>query len=138
MGIQSTIDIRFGNHLKPKEILRLLLELGWDYNYDGQVAFLPPGDNDNFDWQTVNCQQFNIESFLSSHNEYDKIGMALVTEDGAGGDFRIMPDMMVFSLNINRRYINSDHIIDFSWYLNKLTSFFQRIYSVAINCEIIF
>ncbi|EJM0810054.1 hypothetical protein ACGXZQ_003993 [Escherichia albertii] len=138
MGMQASIDVTFQKRYSPKFVLKTLLTHGWSINYDNHVVFLLPSNKDDYDWQRISILNFNFARFLAAHHENDRIGITLVNE-GVGGEVIINPDFLTISQTINRVYVNDFKcIVNFSWYLNKISSLFCLTNVSAIDCSLIY
>lgn len=139
MGMQASIDINFAKEYSPKEILKNLIYSGWEFDYQGSVSYLLPSDIDDYDWQFIDKNDFDIEEFISSHYDKDKIGIVMIIDRISGGNMLIYPDYLSLSLSINRHYLSeSETIPDFNWYLKRLNIFLNTIKLSSIQCEIIY
>ena len=45
MGMQVSIDINFAQEYSPKEILKCLINSGWNIYYQNMVTYLSSNDN---------------------------------------------------------------------------------------------
>ncbi|MEN1987679.1 hypothetical protein [Paenibacillus hubeiensis] len=54
MSVSSSIEVSLSEQISGMTIFRKLEEFGWSYNDHGNVTFLPIGDDDEYDWQSVN------------------------------------------------------------------------------------
>ena len=135
--MQVSIDVNFSQEYLPVDILDLLLISGWSYQYENNVNFLKSDDIDNYDWQSVDIDFFNFESFIDSHKSMGKVGIVIVCDNRVGGELLIYRDYLSFSLSINRRYLSRREIPDFNWYLERLSLFLDEIRYSSIKCEVI-
>jgi len=135
MSIQSTVDIDYIGTLSPRNVLKYLLDTGWHHIMENKVMYLNPGDQGAYDWQLVSADEFDINDFVSQHSEECPVGISLVRDHDIGGDFLIRPKDLTISVVINRQYLPNSRLVDFSWYLNKLHPFMERIGVHSFKCE---
>jgi hypothetical protein len=119
-GLFISLSIR-----KPRfisQVLSSLLSSGWVYVLDGNVTFLPKGDNGNYEWQSEPVAQFDLYSYVADlENNGETVGITLMNgEDEVGGDLLLFSDgKIIFSIQINRK-IAGHGFTDIDWYLRQL------------------
>ena len=92
MGMQFSIDINFAQEYSPKEILKCLINNGWNIYYQNMVTYLSSNDIENYDWLNTDMNLFNLDEFINSHNIMDKIGIVMVYDnESGGGEFINLP-----------------------------------------------
>lgn len=139
MGIEVSIDITFARNYRPIDTLTKLLGNGWTYCYEGKVNFLRPDDIDDFDWRSVSIDDFDLNRFLDSHKENERVSITLVNSHGIGGDFLIYKNILIMMVSVNRVYLSAEQrIIDFSRYLKYFLPFISLIEVSDIKCFNIF
>ena len=139
MGIQVSIDITFARNYQPTEILTKLLKSGWTYCFEGEVTFLCPDDINDFDWRSVSVAEFDLNRFLNSHEDSDRVSMTLVNKESVGGDFLISKNTLTIMVSVNRTYLSVEQrIIDFSYYLKEFLPFISLMKVTDIKCSNVF
>lgn len=138
MGMQVSIDINFAQEYSPKEILKCLINNGWNIYYQNIVTYLSSNDIDDYDWLNMDMNLFNLDEFINSHNIMNKIGIVMVYDNESGGNLLIYPNDLSMSLSINRQYLSGKDIPDFNWYLDRMSGFLRNIKLSSIQCEIIY
>ena len=138
MGMQVSIDINFAQEYSPKEILKCLINSGWNIYYQNMVTYLSSNDIDDYNWLNIDMSLFNLDEFINSHNVMDKVGIVMVYDNESGGNLLIYPNYLSMSLSINRQYLFGEDIPDFNWYLKKMSVFLRKIKLSSIQCETIY
>ena len=138
MGMQVSIDINFAQEYSPKEILKCLINSGWNIYYQNMVTYLSSNDIDDYNWLNIDMSLFNLDEFINSHNIMDKVGIVMVYDNESGGNLLIYPNYLSMSLSINRQYLFGEDIPDFNWYLKKMSVFLRKIKLSSIQCETIY
>ena len=137
MGMQVSITINFSHEYSPLDVLKIILNNGWDYHFENRVTYLSSNDIDDYNWQEIELNTFNVKSFMNSDDFMSKIGLVIVYNNESGGEVVIYPGFLIFSLSINRKYLISKKIPDFNWYLNRMADFLECIKYTSIECEAI-
>lgn len=134
MSVSAYLEVKLSHpqikKMSSVELIQRLLNQGWALNYDGEVSYLPLGDNDEFAWR---AESISSESLLAILNEKEQrgelVGVVLTWKDsGIGGDFLVYNDgTLSVSLSINRKLIEDveSGITDLNWYLVKLLPVFS-------------
>lgn len=117
-------------------LLDLLCEEGWSIeNENGNIEYLPIGDNDSFSWKEENITYTELRKIIKQkQQEKELIGVCLYNKDTNHGISLLAKnlDEVIFSIDINRKTIGKerDSLTDFEWYfsniimiLNKKASF---------------
>jgi len=133
ISVSASIDISLATQISRMKILQQLVELGWSYDDNGRVTYLPIGDNDDFNWQS---ECISVERLLEILSEKDTrgelIGVVLTWENSnIGGHFLLRRNgTITISLNINRRVINtvsSSKLTDITWYITRIVPVFDQV-----------
>lgn len=105
------------------EIIKLFQQIGWDlYNPQGQIEYLPIGDDDAFDWQ---CEALSENAFYEIVSEKaekkEQVGVNLFYQKGGEGIsfLACATDNIMLSILINRRITKERHT-DMIWYLEHI------------------
>jgi hypothetical protein len=107
------------------EILSLLLQAGWGYDYHGEITYLPVGDNEMFNWSTEPLDGWSrVESVIATKVQNNEpVGLGLAWKDSKiGGTFYVKPqgEMMVILDADRPRLEGCDDFTDVSWYLSRI------------------
>jgi len=124
MSVSAAIYIYFDQPVDVVKLINDLVESGWSYEDHGQIAFLPFGDDDCFDWQNDKLENWEkIQEILTEKASLEElVGLALTWKDTQiGGEILAHPseNYITFSLTINRQTTNENNNTDFSWYQEK-------------------
>lgn len=144
MSSTSSIDITV-NKSDIIKLLNDLVELGWNYNDDGKISYLPLNDT-NYDWERVPVDEYeNVMSEMrKKEGNNEVIGIALRWKDSdIGGVFNYFFDLrqLSVSLTINRKASKAANGIlftDFTWYLERLVPILVKFEIESIVCKDIF
>ena len=126
MSTLASLDIKLSRkkaiQISTESIIKALMSNGWNILNNGNILYLPLGDQDDFDWQENALNQsdfFNIIEQKVRKNEI--IGVGITWKDSViGGTLLINPAFDIsFSLTINRKRLFSN-VTDVNWYLEKL------------------
>ena len=131
MSISASIDL---NWIPKSEfnyplihLIQMFLKFGWSLNYEGQILYLPLGDNGDFDWQKDDINEDEIFSiFAQKESCGETIGITMMWGDtDIGGDFLFQKDCSLsMLLSINRKtcadITDITDITDVNWYLSKI------------------
>jgi hypothetical protein len=130
MSVSASIDVKFANvateGFSVVTVVKGLLNKGWSFHENGQVLYLPIGDDGDYNWVSESMDLdglINVIRVKESKNE--SIGIALTWRDtNIGGNLLIWDkESLSFNLSINRKVTNQDlnlGITDINWYLEKL------------------
>ncbi|MEK3825859.1 hypothetical protein [Paenibacillus sp. FSL K6-1558] len=133
MSTSISIEIFLSEKISGMTILNKLEKYGWTYNDHGNVAFLPIGDNDNYDWQRTSISKEKLLGILSEKEKSGElIGVVMTWEDtNIGGTFLIRNNgTFLMSPDINRRFIDIEgynKVTDLNWYMTKLLPIFSSL-----------
>lgn len=132
MSVFSTIDVCIANDVPNYcEVIDVLRRAGWTPAFEGQITYLPLGDNDRFDWTAVPAsEEPSVAIELQRKCESrEMLGIVLVWEDSeCGGEFLVFPDgKFSIILSVNRRSLAGfERSTDVSWYVHKLLISFEK------------
>jgi hypothetical protein len=125
MSNSATIDINIllnDSPINVVEIINKLIDFGWSLNDNGQISYLPLGDNDDFNWIRENISKEKLMNILikkESQNELIGIAMTWNTSE-IGGEFLFWGRGEIsINLNINKK-LQNNLFTDVNWYLEKL------------------
>lgn len=124
MSISSCVELGVSDSIEFSVLaaIRLLLNAGWSFNYEGSVFYLPIGDDGDFDWQREDLSASRLLDILSKKEELGElIGVTMTWEEtGVGGEFLFhKSNLIVINLSINRQ-VTLLTLTDVNWYLSKL------------------
>jgi hypothetical protein len=116
------------------DLLNLLLEAGWRPGFQGNISFLPVGDNQDYDWQSKPSTEWqDVYSILVEKvRGGEQIGIDLTWEEtNIGGTFH-------FELDEDRKIIwtvwyanrpllaNCEWLTDHSWFKERIVPTFLK------------
>lgn len=134
MSISASIDINLKADIVPSTIsitaIQGLIGIGWTFDSDGNVFYLPLGDDDQFNWKTEFIHQEDLFNILKRKAElFELIGVSMTWQkSNVGGDFLFRSDGSIsIALSINRKTITGCSSTDLSWYLERLLPGFSRV-----------
>jgi len=127
MSQTMTIDIKVYGKIDMREFLLALENYGWTFNDNGQINYLPLGDED-FDWERVSLskKQDVLSIIVKKIAAKEMIGIVMTWQDSMiGGNFLYMPERFTlsFSASINRQKLKNDPYDRFTsidWYYSKI------------------
>lgn len=106
-----------------EDVLRIFQQIGWNiYNPQGNVEYLPVGDNDAYDWQCEKMSENKLYNIVSNKIiRKEQVGVNLFYDDGAEGVSLLARDtnQILLSIAINRRIVKERHT-DMVWYLENI------------------
>ena len=122
------------------DIIKIFQQIGWDiYNPQGEVEYLPIGDDDMFDWQHDKISLIKLYDIISEKMaRKELVGVNLFYNNSVEGISLLAntTEEIMLSIDIYRRKIN-DYNTDMVWYLeNIIYKFFDigvRILSYALQ-----
>lgn len=123
--------------MEPLSIIEELLKLGWTYNDNNQVTYLPIGDAGMYNWQSVPLNEWKrIKEIIAKKIKLNEtVGLVLTWENTQiGGDFHFMPlkDSLSITWSVNRKKLKGGYT-DHSWYIPKVLN---PIRSRGFNIEV--
>jgi hypothetical protein len=125
--------VQFNKKYDPRYLFQIGLNSGWRLGNEGGVMYLLP-DDDDFSWNSMISREFSLECFLSALTcEGGKLGITVMFDSKRGGEIIIYPEKLFIQLSINQLR-DDNSIVDFSWYLRKLSKFLTHIEIVSIEC----
>lgn len=105
------------------DILKIFSQIGWNiYNTQGEVEYLPVGDDDQYDWRCEKISQNKLYDIISQKLvRKEQIGVNLFYNNSAIGISLLAytTDEILLSLSINRKILKGKHT-DMIWYLNNI------------------
>jgi hypothetical protein len=127
VSTSSFIDVNLSKEnewIHPVDLIQSLLTFGWELNDNGEIVYLPLGDDDSYSWKSAPLsQKAEVMAELKKKQDCDElIGVVATYKDTQiGGDLLFLPEerQITFSLSINNKKTNSG-ISDFDWYKEKL------------------
>lgn len=135
MSVSASINIKLvmldGKMISSADIINRLLRCNWTINDNGNISFLPLGDNDDYDWQNKNI---NLEQLMNIIVEKEKqnevIGVTLMWgKTRIGGQLLIwQKGNLSINLTVNRKILNDNTEIDatdVNWYLERILPAFK-------------
>lgn len=147
MSISASIDLRIVTFdlsaaIPPMKTIELLMIHGWNpVNPDGEVNYLPLGDNEMFNWTHSKISVASLIKILEEkEHRGELVGVTMTWQNTfIGGQVLLRREKemlqeetfisMSFSLTINRKILtNSDNfkITDVNWYLERLLPIFNQ------------
>ena len=137
MSKMTSITIKFDINISPKELVRIFINNGWEYNNEGDAVYLEAHDIDDYNWTGTPINEFNIESFLSSHKNDDRVAIWL-EKDECGGSFHIYPDKLMVLLSVDIPMLEGWNCQDFSWCLKQLAFMLDYVSVPAVECSVVY
>lgn len=105
------------------DVLKIFQQIGWYiYNPQGEVEYLPIGDDDEYDWQCDKISASEIYDIISKKTaSKEQIGINLFYCGGTEGISLIANNtsQILLSITINRKIIKGKYT-DMSWYLENI------------------
>ena len=105
------------------EFVKAFKKAGWDiYNSQGEIEYLPIGDNDKFEWMCEKITETQLYTIITDKVEKNElVGFNLFYKDGGEGISLLAHDTknILLDVCINRRRIDKQHT-DMSWYLEHI------------------
>lgn len=119
-----------------RDVIKVFNQIGWNtYTSNGEVEYLPVGDNDMYDWKCEILSEKELYNIISRKIEKkEMIGVGLFYADGSEGVSFLAQDTDNILLHIltNRRIIIGRNT-DMAWYVEniiyKLLNFGVRLLS---------
>jgi hypothetical protein len=103
-------------------VLARLNEFGWRMDDNGNVVYLPLGDDGNYEWTAHTPDAGELtEIFRAKVRNKETLGVILTWHDTqVGGEVRMdSSGRLAFSASLNRRCIANSSTTDVSWYLSR-------------------
>ena len=105
------------------EVLKIFKQIGWDvYNPQGEVEYLPVGDDDMYNWQCEKMPESKLYDIVSEKMALkERIGVNLFYDNGIEGISLLAetPKQIVLGISVNRR-IRKGRYTDMAWYLENI------------------
>lgn len=143
MSISAGISIRLSDGNRSKSavnIIKVLIDSGWNLFHDGYISYLPIGDKDDFDWQAKKAMSFEkLTKIIEIKEKTEEVVGVIMTWQNTdiGGTLLFWPEdsLNTFAMNItiNRKktkLADDYEITDFQWYLPKLLTPLNKVFEV--------
>lgn len=122
--MESLITLNCSNYTKNiVDVLRIFQQIGWDiYNPQGEVEYLPVGDDDMYNWQCEKMPESKLYDIVSEKMALkERIGVNLFYDNGIEGISLLAetPKQIVLGISVNRR-IRKGRYTDMAWYLENI------------------
>ncbi|MBQ7776583.1 MAG: hypothetical protein IJ379_11750 [Lachnospiraceae bacterium] len=105
------------------DVLKVFQQIGWDvYNPQGQVEYVPVGDDDEFNWQCDELSEIEVYEMMTAKIANKEVSaMNLFYNKGHEGICFLAHNTaeVMLSLSINRRTVDGEHT-DMAWYLENI------------------
>ncbi|MCM1231894.1 MAG: hypothetical protein NC124_18375 [Clostridium sp.] len=105
------------------DILTVFQQIGWDvYNAEGNVEYLPAGDNGEYAWQCRKISKSELYNTVSEKvNQKEQVGIALFYNNSDIGVHLLAEaaDRILLSIAVNRKKVKGAHT-DMVWYLENI------------------
>ena len=89
------------------EVLKIFKQIEWDiYNPQGEVEYLPVGDDDMYNWQCEKISESKLYDIVSEKMALkERIGVNLFYDNGIEGISLLAetPKQIVLGISVNRR-----------------------------------
>lgn len=127
MSHTTSIDITCHTSLSSVELVKVLLDSGWNLNDHGSISMLPLHDNDQFGWSRIPFHAENVQHALNILTEKqmcgELLGIVLMWQDSqVGGEVLLATNgVLTFIASINReKLLREEELTDVNWYLQRL------------------
>lgn len=126
MSKTGFIDVKMNNSDVEIEVfLNSFLNFGWSINIEDKIWYTPLGDNDDFNWVTVNMLDYEeVLGVLKKKQKNGELISIVLTfsSSGHGIDMIIYPmlEKITFGLHRNRKVLFTVNVTDFSWYIERI------------------
>lgn len=105
------------------EVLKIFKQIEWDiYNPQGEVEYLPVGDDDMYNWQCEKISESKLYDIVSEKMALkERIGVNLFYDNGIEGISLLAetPKQIVLGISVNRR-IRKGRYTDMAWYSENI------------------
>lgn len=132
MSVSASLNLRVTSHkgalISSNDMLKFIINGGWNIRKNGKIEYLPLGDGDMFDWKTGELSDKELyELILGKERSGEIIGFIIYwgNMDIGGSVLLHSPNEISISLLINRQKIN-DNITDVNWYITKILPCFMN------------
>ena len=147
MSIQASLNLRVVQHTKPlswiilpsSKIIQLLVDYGWNLiNKDGNVTYIPPHDDEDYNWTTSPMSEKMIMKIIEEKEKLNEIVGIILTWQNTEivGKILLWPEKqigkkktdisMALCFEADRKMIDNTNVTDVNWYLTKLLPAFNR------------
>jgi hypothetical protein len=128
----KAVDINFEVY---DRLLNRLLDAGWSTNKRGRLFYMI---DESFDWVDASLDDFSlvmndIERSISANYSTCLDLVFLKTSISIGFNF-LDSNTIMFSISESIQMIESNWVIDFSWYIEKISVIFEELQSFSIEC----
>lgn len=130
MSVSASISVLLARKNNKKisaiHLINTFITGKWRLQDKGKISYLPLGDYDDFDWQ---FNEISIEELIGIVNKKEArgeiVGLGMLWDaTDVGVQLLIHSELeLSFSININRRVINSlnnENITDINWYAERV------------------
>jgi len=146
MSISTSLDLKLAIsnevEIKAIEIIELLEKGNWNLLKNGEVLYLPIGDDGDYNWTSKRMTVEEIKKIISRKNtNKETIGIALYHKATAVGIEMLYFESgsVSFNLSMNTVYMNKSQrtkILDASWYLKEIVEpLIAKYYCEKMNIE---
>lgn len=132
MSISSSIDLQLSEKENSSNfVIKSIFELtslGWIFLEEDMICYLPPNDNDEFNWvQESISKDYFFKIIQEKEANKELIGVVMTWENsGSGGQFLFYPDKTVsINLSINRQMHKKLNWTNVNWYIERLIPAFS-------------
>ena len=137
MSKTTSITIEFDIDISPKELVRIFINRGWRCNNEGDALYIEANDIDDYNWVMKPHHDFDIESFLNSHKDDDRVVLWL-ENDECGGSFHIYPKELMVILSVDIPMLEEWNCQDFSWCLKQLAFLLDYVSVPAVEFSVVY
>lgn len=114
------------------DIINIFQKIGWNiYNPNGEIEFLPVGDDDKYDWQREKMSIDNLyEIVLKKLANNEQVGVDLFYKGREGISLLAFnTEQILLSIIINRKLLDKCHT-DMRWYLEHII---YKLFECGVN-----
>ncbi len=128
----KTVNVEFDMF---NQILNRLLAIGWSTNKNGRLFYMV--DN-SFDWQTSSLDDFPLVMNYLEKSIQDSLPVCIdlvytKTRNPIGFNY-LDSNTIMFSISENIKMLNDNWVIDFSWYIERVSAVFEEMDTFTIEC----
>ncbi|MDL2287433.1 hypothetical protein LJB90_02585 [Eubacteriales bacterium OttesenSCG-928-G02] len=122
--ISLNVKIDPNTEVSPIAVLETLMRNGWTAYNEGNLTYLPFGDNGLYNWQTDAFSDKELFQILSKKLKYNEtIGVNIYNSSTLAGVSLLCfeKNIYTFELGLYTKYLNkSKYLIDYNWYSENL------------------
>jgi len=137
MTKDTFMRIRFETEIAPYEFLKIFINNGWTYNNIGIAYFLESKHFEDFDWQSVPIDMFDVDTFMAKHAPTENLALWL-EKDGFSGHFHFYAKEILIILSDDIPELNDWECQDFSWCLERLAFLLEHVRITYLECKVNF